>query len=129
MRRRSDTAPLQMQRKRSSEGVDDFAGGVGAGGAGEAVSRMGAGAAKEEASDGSFVARPIENGAHGEELIESEFAVENVTAGEAVGGFQIKRRDDLHGFDEIGQIRRVCSESFGDGVAQVVAARVPVPFS
>jgi len=108
--------------------VDDFAGGVGTGGAGEAVAGMGARAAEEKAADGRFVARPIKNRAHGEELIEREFAVENVAAREAVGSFQIKRRDDLHVFDEIGQVRRVGGESFGDGVAQVEAARVPVSF-
>src|SRR6266404_7339585 len=108
--------------------MDDFAGSVGAGGAGEAVAGMGAGAAEEKATNRSFIARPIENRAHGEELIERELAVENVAAGEAVGSFQIKRRDDLHVFDEIGQVRRISGESLGDGVAQVVAARVPVPF-
>src|SRR6266404_7970686 len=124
----SGAAPLERIRKESSEGVDDFAGGVGAGRAGEAVAGMRAGAAEKEAADGRFVARPIENGAHGEELIESEFAVENVAAGEAVAGFEILGRDDLNSFDQAGKIWRVSGESFDDGVAQVVAARVPVPF-
>src|SRR6266446_5010299 len=112
----------------SSEGVDDFAGSVGAGSACEAVAGMRAGAAEKKAADRSFVARPIENGTHGEELIESEFAVENVAAGEAVAGFQILGRDDLNAFDQAGKIRGVSSERFDDGVAQVVASRVPVPF-
>ena len=54
-----------------------------------------------------FVARPVEDRAHGEELVERQFAVENVAAGEAVGGLEILRRDDLHGLDEIREIRRV----------------------
>src|SRR5713101_8945030 len=94
----------------SAKGVDDFAGGVSAAGTGEAVAGMRAGAAEKKAANGSLVARPIENGAHGEELIEREFAVKNVPAGEAVGGFEIFRRDDLHGFDEIRQVRHVGGE-------------------
>ena len=89
---------------------------------------MRAGAAKKKAADGRFVTRPIQNGTHGKKLIESEFAVKNVAAGEAVGSFEIKRRDDLHVFDETGQIRRVSGQGFDNGAAQVVAARVPVPF-
>src|SRR5712664_1896178 len=122
-------APLQRRRGESSEVTDDFAGGVGAGGAGEAVAGMRAGAAEKKAADGRFVARPIENGAHGEKLIEREFAVKNVASSETVGCFEIFGRDDLHVFDEIGQVRRVSGESLDDGVPQVIAARVPVPFS
>src|SRR6266853_2570526 len=88
-------APLRRRRKESSKFADDFASGVGAGNAGQAVAGMRAGAAKKKAADGRFVTRPIQNRAHGEELIESEFAVKNVAAGEAVGSFEIKRRDDL----------------------------------
>src|SRR6266851_4801264 len=89
---------------------------------------MRAGAAKKKAADGGFVARPIENGAHSEKLIEREFAVKNVASSETVGRFEILGRDDLHVFDEIGQVRRVSGESLDDGVPQVIAARVPVPF-
>src|SRR5258708_17875440 len=89
---------------------------------------MRAGAAKKKAADGGFVAGPIENGPHGERLMEGELAMKNVAAGETVGRFEILGRDDLHVFDEIGQVRRVSGESFDDGVSQVVAARVPVPF-
>src|SRR6266853_3593489 len=54
----------------SAEGVDYFVGGVGSGGAGQAVAGVGAGAAKEEVADGGFVAGPVQDGTHGEELIE-----------------------------------------------------------
>src|SRR5258706_7152651 len=121
-------APLQRRGKESSEVADDFAGGIGAASAGQAVAGMRAGAARKKAADGRFVARPIENGTHGEKLIECELAMKNVAAGEAVGSFEIKRRDDLHVFDEIGQIRRVSGQGFDNGVSQVEAARVPVPF-
>ncbi len=33
-------------------------------------------------------------------LIERQFAVENVAAGETVLGFEVLRRDDLRGFDQ-----------------------------
>src|SRR6202165_4640616 len=121
-------APLQRRGKESSEVADDLAGGVGAACAGQAVAGMRAGAAKKKAADGRFVARPIENGTHGEKLIECDLAVKNGAPGKAVGSFEIKRRDDLHVFDEIGQIRRVSGQGFDNRVSQVVAARVPVSF-
>src|SRR6266852_1479559 len=68
------------------------------------------------------------SGAQHEKLIERELVMKNVAASETVGRFEILGRDDLHVFDEIGQVRRVSGESFDDGVSQVVAARVPVPF-
>ena len=53
-----------------AEGVDYFAGGVGAGGAGQPVAGVGAGATEEEIADGSSVARPVKDRAHGKELVE-----------------------------------------------------------
>ena len=94
--------------------MDDFFGGVGTARAGESVAGMRAGAAEEESANRSFVARPIEDGAHGEELIEREFAVEDVAAGESVDGFEIARRDDLHRFDDLVEVGRMDSERFED---------------
>ena len=71
---------------------------------------MRAGAAQKQSANGGFVARPIEHRAHGEELVESKFAVENVAAGEAVSGFEIERRDDLRGFDEVAKFPGEYSE-------------------
>src|SRR5579859_533172 len=48
--------------------------------------------------------------------------------GESVGGFQILRRGDLHGFDQAGKIWRVAGERFYHGVAELLAAIVPIPF-
>src|SRR5579872_947215 len=98
----------------SAEVVDDFFGGVGTAGAGESVAGMSAGSAEEKSANRSFVASPVENGAHGEELIERELAVEDVAAGEAVDGFEIARRDDLHRFDDLVEVRRMDSERFED---------------
>src|SRR5438552_15059774 len=89
---------------------------------------MRARAAKKEATDGRFVARPIKNGTHGKELIEGKLAVENVAAGEAVRGFQILGRDDLHAFDQTGEIRRIVGKSSNDDRAELPPAEVPIPF-
>ena len=124
----SDARPPQRSRK-SSQVADNFAGGVGAGGAGEAVAGMGAGTAEKKATDGCLVACPIENRAHGEKLIECELAVENVAASKTVGCFEILGRDDLDAFDHAGKIRGVSGESFDDGRAEIPAAGIPVPFS
>ena len=61
---------IRINYAESSEGVDYFVGGVGSGGTGQAIAWVSAGAAEEEVADGSLVAGPIEDGAHGEELIE-----------------------------------------------------------
>ena len=92
---------------KSPEGVDDFAGGVGSTGAGESVAGMRAGAAEKKAADRRFVARPIENGPHGEKLIERKLAVKNVAASETVRCLEILGRDDLDAFDNPRQIRSV----------------------
>ena len=63
------------------EVAEDFAGGVGAGGSCDAVAGGGAVAAEIEASYGGGVTRPAKNGAHGEDLIEGELAMERVAAG------------------------------------------------
>ena len=62
------------------EVAEDFAGGVGAGGSCDAVAGVGAVAAEVEALDRCGVAGPAENGTHGEDLVEGEFAVEGVAA-------------------------------------------------
>src|SRR2546421_10976924 len=88
---------------------------------------MRAGAAKKQAADGCFIARPIENGTHGEKLVERKLAVENVAAGETVRGFQILGRDDLHAFDQAREIRRIVGKSSNDHRAELPPAEVPIP--
>ena len=108
--------------------MDDFAGGIGAGSPGQAVAGMRAGTAEKQAADGRFVTRPVQDWTHGKKLIEGELAVENVAAGKTVGCFEILGRDDLNGLDHAGQIGRVFGESSDDGVAEFLAAVIPVPF-
>src|ERR1700756_5718435 len=54
--------------------------------------------------------------------------MENVASGEAVGGFQILRRDHLHGFNHVGKIRRVGRKRSYYRVAELPAAVRPIPF-
>src|ERR1700747_1714209 len=89
---------------------------------------MRTGAAEEESANGSFVTSPIEDGPHGEELVERKFTVENVAAGETVRRLEILRRDDLHAFNEAWKIRSVGGERSNDGGAKFPAAGVPIPF-
>src|SRR6266853_3786320 len=112
----------------STQVSDDFAGGVGAACAGEAVTRMGAGATEKKPADGRSVARPIEDRSHGEKLIESKLAVENVAASETVGGFEILGRDDLDAFDQAGKIRGVRRERSNDSGAKFPTAGIPIAF-
>src|ERR1700756_5648894 len=95
-------AGASSRSPRLAEGVDDFAGGVGAARAGETVAWMRAGAAKKKAADRRFVARPVENRPHGEELVKCELTMKNVAAGKTVTCFEVLGRDDLHAFDEAG---------------------------
>src|SRR6266851_8811109 len=89
---------------------------------------MRAGTAEEKATDGCFVARPVEDGTHGEELVESKLAMENVAAGETVGRFKVLRRDDLDAFDEAWKIRGVRGKRANDSGTEFPAAGVPIPF-
>ena len=104
----------------------DFAGGVVAGGAGYAVAGMGAVAAEVKVFHWGGVASPAEQGAHGENLIEGEFAVEGVAAGEAVSGFEVLRREDLHGENFRREVGGVLRERFDHSVAQGDALLRPV---
>src|SRR5579859_7169628 len=101
---------LLLERWKSSQVADNFAGGVGPASSREAVAGMRARAAEEKSADGRLVARPIENRTHREELVESQFTVENVAAGETIGCFEIFGRDDLNTFDKAWKIWCVDSE-------------------
>src|SRR5579863_2617 len=96
----------------STKLVDDFFGGVRTAGTGEPVARVRAGAAEVEPADRSFVASPIEDWAHREKLVQREFAVEDVSAGESVDRLEIARSDDLHRFDDLVEVRRISGNRF-----------------
>ena len=110
----------------SAEGFEDLTGGVEAGGAGEADSGMSAGAAEEESADGRLIAGEAEERAHGEKLVEREFAVGNVAAGEAVVGFEVERSDDAASEDFGGKVGRIFGEGVNDCVGEGVFLRRPI---
>src|SRR5208282_388842 len=106
--------------------LGNLARGVSAGAAGEARSRMRSTAAQIQAVDRCLVACPVEQGAHSEELIEREFTVEDMAAGEPVGFFEIPGRDDLPVQDGLRQIRRVLRDGVHHGFAECGALALPV---
>jgi len=107
-------------------GFDDLAGGVEGRGGGQACAGMRAGAAEEEAANGCAIAGPTDERAHGEKLIEGEFAVGDVAARQTVGLLEIQRRDDAAGEDSGGQVGGVLRESFDDNVSERVAVGGPI---
>ncbi len=104
----------------------DFAGGVVAAGAGETGAGVGAGTAEVEMANGSAVARPTEQGAHGEKLIESGFAMEDVAAGKTVIHFEILGSEHFAVEKERADLRNVFFERFDDGITERFAVRVPI---
>ena len=115
-------ADARRRAPKLSKLADDLAGRVSAGSPGQAVAGMRARAAEKKTAYGRLVARPIENRTHGEKLIQSEFAVKDVTAGEAVGGLEILRRDDLNALDQARQIGRISGESAQNRFGKTSAA-------
>src|ERR1039458_2172892 len=81
---------------------------------------------QEQAIDWRFVARPVEQRAHGEELIESEFSVEDVASSEAVCFLEVFGRDDLVAEDGLGQIRRILGDGFHNRFTERLALSFPV---
>lgn len=57
--------------------------------------------------DGRAEARPFGGGAHEEELMQEQFAVEDVAAGDAGDVFDVDRRDDLFADDGAADVGRV----------------------
>src|ERR1700722_20415912 len=76
--------------------------------------------------DGSGVPGPAEERAHGENLVEGQFAVEGVAAGQAVGGFEVDGRERLDCQDFWDEVGRVLADGLNDGVAEGVAILLPV---
>src|ERR1039458_2070500 len=81
---------------------------------------------QEQAIDWRFVARPVEQRAHGEELIESEFSVEDLASSEAVRFLEVFGRDDLVAEDGLGQIRRILGDGFHNRFTERLALSFPV---
>src|SRR5271156_2250294 len=72
------------------------------------------------------IARPVEHRPHGEQLIERQLPVINVSSREAVGGLKILWRDHLDGFHKIRQIRCIRAECLDHHAAEFIALGIPV---
>src|SRR3954466_6168395 len=66
-----------------------------AGGPCQSISGMSARAAQIEILDRRPISCPVQQRTHGENLVERQFAVKDVSTGQAINFFQILRRDDL----------------------------------
>jgi len=68
--------------------------------------------AQIQAFDRRPIACPVKQRPHGEELIEGKFAVEDVSAREAVGFLEILGRDDLVAQDGLRRFGAYCAIVF-----------------
>src|SRR5437879_11292735 len=64
-------------------------------GAHDAAPRMRARTAEIEVANGGAIARPAGHRTEAEELVQAQFAVENVASGETILTLHVQRRDDL----------------------------------
>ena len=67
---------------------------------------------------------PLRRGTQEEDLVQQQFAVEDVAARDARDGFDILRRDDLHADDAFADVRRVSLDGRDDRFAEFVSLRV-----
>src|SRR5690349_18190841 len=106
--------------------LQNFSRGVGAGGTGQTVSGMRSRAAKVQPPDRRAVARPVQQRAHGENLVQRQLTVENVAASQAVGFFQIFWGDNLTSLHQARQVGGVFRQRVHHRIAQGIALSVPV---
>src|SRR5208282_4482509 len=69
---------------------------------------------------------PVEQGTHGEKLVEREFTMENVAARESVGVFEILRRDDLVRENQFRKFWGVLRQGADNRVAESDPLAVPI---
>ena len=68
--------------------------------------------------------RPLWGGTQEEDLMQQQFAVEDVTACEARDAFDVLRRDDLHAHDALADVRRVFFDGRDDRFTELVALHI-----
>ena len=90
-----------------------------------AGARMRARSAEEQILDRRPVARPAEQRARDEQLIERQLAVEDVAAGQAVRALEVERRDHLARDDRRVEARRVLRDRARRRGAEAIALGVP----
>src|SRR5882762_4020892 len=106
--------------------LQDLACGIGPRAARQARAGMRATSAQIQILNRRSVTRPIQQRPHGEKLVESQIAVEDLSASKAVGVFQVLRSDDLVRQNQLGQVGSVLRESLNHGLSQRLALSFPI---
>src|SRR5664279_2811306 len=83
-------------------------------------------ASEEQAGHRRVIARVVEHWAHGEDLVEGDFTVEDVAPGKPIPRFQVHRSNHMSGFHNIREVWRVSSQRFDDDIGKFTAAIVPI---
>src|SRR6516225_9892680 len=81
--------------------------------------------AEVEPAHGRAVVRVAEQGPRGEELVERQRAVEDVSADHAEFALEVERREDLSREDALLEIRRVAVHGLDYGVGSCILHIVP----
>src|SRR5436190_1683446 len=117
-----------FRRPWSRNHARDFACSIGAGTARETRAGVRPRATRVETTNRCLVLAEAQQWPHGKELIERQFTVENLSAGEAPALLEIERRDDLARHDQGLQSRRILFQRVDGGVREGVAIAVPSRF-
>src|SRR6185369_4541498 len=81
--------------------------------------------AQEETLHGRAVSRPAGYWTHDEHLVETHFAVKDVTAGDAEATLQVERRQHLPMLDDLADVGSVLLDQRDDAVTERLAQLVP----
>src|ERR1700733_11800953 len=99
--------------------------GVVSGSAGDTAARMRARPTKIKSRNRGAISRPAGHRAHEKKLFERKIAVKNIPFGQAIGAFQIKRREHLSRDDGIRYVGRILRDFFHYAIAEKLALFVP----
>src|SRR5688572_13434662 len=83
------------------------------------------GAAHVQVSNRSSVLSPSRRRTKKEQLLQRQFALEDVALRQSPLAFEVERRDDLAMTNDVGEIRRVLGDGVHDGIAKFIAFFVP----
>src|SRR5688572_867098 len=78
--------------------------------------------------DWRTILRPTRSGSQEEELLQSQLSLENVSFRQSKLTLEIERRYDLPVQNDVSNVRGVLCDCVDDGVAELFALLVPVPF-
>src|SRR4029453_17279380 len=81
--------------------------------------------AEKQVTNRRTVARPAEHGSRDEELIERELTMKDLASGQAVGSFQIERRNDLSRHNRVFEAGSKRGDHSRRDVTQALAFSIP----